>query len=356
MLEYIERWFKKYLSDSQAVYLALLLVGGLAAVIFFGTMLLPVIAAIVIAYLLDDIIEFMQRRGAPRTRAVITVYLVFVTLLIFVFFGLVPLLLGQVTALFQELPNMISKGQQALINLPNHYPFITERQIEQIIATIRGELTEAGRHMVSFSLSSLTGLITIIVYLVLLPLLVFFFLKDKALILSWVRGNMPAERTLMAQLWRKLDEQIGNYVRGKIWEILTVAIVTSVAFLVLGLNYAILLGALVGLSVIVPYVGAIVVTVPVILIAFFQWGLGSEFLYVAIAYSVIQALDGAVLVPLLFSEVVNLHPIAIIVAVLFFGGLWGFWGVFFAIPLATLIQVIIMVWPRTSADSTAGPK
>jgi putative permease len=354
MFQYVARWFKKYLSDSQAIYLALLLAGGLAVVIFFGATLLPVFAAIVIAYLLDDLIDFMRRRGAPRMQAVIFVYLVFVALLMFVFFGLVPLLLGQVTAFFQELPNMISKGQEALMNLPSHYPFITEEQIGQIIATVRKELTDAGRHIVSLSLSSLAGLITIIVYLVLLPLLVFFFLKDKELILSWVRGYMPAERTLMARLWRNLDEQIGNYVRGKIWEILIVAIVTSVTFLVLGLNYAILLGALVGLSVIVPYIGAIVVTVPVILIAFFQWGWGSEFLYVAIAYGIIQTLDGAVLVPLLFSEAVNLHPIAIIVAVLFFGGLWGIWGVFFAIPLATLIQVIIMVWPRAVMDPNAG--
>ena len=354
MFAYIERWFKKYLSDSQAIYLALLLAGGLAAIVFLGTKLLPVLAAIVIAYLLDDLIDFMQRHGAPRMRAVIVVYLIFIALLILVFFGLVPLLLAQVTAFFQELPNMISKGQKALVNLPNHYPFISENQIEQIIVAIRSELTEAGRQVVSFSLSSLTGLITIVVYLVLLPLLVFFFIKDKALILAWVRGYMPAERTLMTQLWDNLDAQIGNYVRGKIWEILVVAVITSVTFLILGLNYAILLGALVGLSVIVPYIGAIVVTVPVILIAFFQWGWGSEFLYVAVAYGVIQTLDAAVLVPLLFSEAVNLHPIAIIVAVLFFGGIWGFWGVFFAIPLATLIQVIIMVWPRTSTDTTGG--
>ena len=69
-------------------------------------------------------------------------------------------------------------------------------------------------------------------------------------------------------------------------------------------------------------------------------------LYVISAYTVIQFLDGNVLVPVLFSEVVNLHPLAIIVAVLFFGGLWGMWGVFFAIPLATLIQAVINAWPR----------
>jgi putative permease len=107
-----------------------------------------------------------------------------------------------------------------------------------------------------------------------------------------------------------------------------------------------LLGVVVGLSVLVPYIGATVVTLPVAVIAYFQWGFTGDFGYIMLAYAVIQALDGNVLVPLLFSEVVNLHPIAIIVAVLVFGGLWGFWGVFFAIPLATLVQAVLSAWPR----------
>ncbi len=102
-----------------------------------------------------------------------------------------------------------------------------------------------------------------------------------------------------------------------------------------------------GLSVIIPYIGAALVTIPVLVVAFFQWGLTDDFYWVAFSYAVIQALDGNVLVPLLFSEAVNLHPIAIIVAVLFFGGIWGVWGVFFAIPLATLISAIVTAWPAS---------
>ena len=92
--------------------------------------------------------------------------------------------------------------------------------------------------------------------------------------------------------------------------------------------------------------GAVLVTLPVAMVGFFQWGLSSEFYYLCVVYLVIQAVDGNVLVPLLFSEAVNLHPVAIIMAILFFGGIWGLWGVFFAIPLATLIKAIINAWPR----------
>jgi putative permease len=112
------------------------------------------------------------------------------------------------------------------------------------------------------------------------------------------------------------------------------------------LRYATLLAVLVGLSVLIPYIGAVIVTIPVILVAFFQWGIGEHFVYLLVAYGVVQTLDGAILVPLLFAGAVNLHPLAIIIAVLVFGGWWGFWGVFFAIPLATVVKAILEDWPR----------
>ncbi len=121
-------------------------------------------------------------------------------------------------------------------------------------------------------------------------------------------------------------------------------------FVFLDLDYAILLATLTGFSVLVPFIGAVAVTVPIALVAFVQFGWTAPFAYVFVSYGVIQMLDGNVLVPWLFSEVNNLHPVAIIVAVLFFGGVWGFWGVFFAIPLATLVTAILESWPKTIAN------
>jgi len=143
-----------------------------------------------------------------------------------------------------------------------------------------------------------------------------------------------------------MNQQISNYLRGKALEIMIVGVVSWITFAVMGLNYAVLLGLLVGLSVLIPYIGAAVVTIPVALVAYFQWGIGADFYWLIFAYGVIQALDGNVLVPFIFSEAVNLHPVAIIVAVLVFGGMWGFWGVFFAIPLATLVKALLDAWPQ----------
>lgn len=346
-MQIVSDWFKRYLSDPQVVILAILLIGGFTVILFFGNMLAPVIASLVIAYLLEGVVRQLQRVGVPRFAAVLVVFVAFLAFLLFVLFGLLPLLSRQVTQLIQQLPNMIAQGQELLMQLPQRYPnIVSEQQAVEVVDALRSELASWGQGILSYSIASVVGVITLLVYLVLMPLLVFFFLKDKVRLCSWFRSYMPDDLDLAARVWSDVDIQIGNYVRGKFFEIMIVWVVSYVTFTFMGLQFAILLGMVVGLSVIIPYIGATVVTLPVAVIAYFQWGYGADFGYLLLAYAVIQALDGNVLVPLLFSEVINLHPVAIIVAVLIFGGLWGFWGVFFAIPLATLVQAVLSAWPR----------
>lgn len=143
-----------------------------------------------------------------------------------------------------------------------------------------------------------------------------------------------------------MNQQITNYIRGKVIEMVIVGICTYIAFIFLGLRYSLFLSVFVGISVLIPYIGAVVITIPVVLVTLFQWGIGPDFWTLLIAYLIVQGLDGNLLVPLLFSEAVNLHPLVIILSVVVFGGLWGFWGVFFAIPLATLIKAVMHVWPE----------
>ena len=143
-----------------------------------------------------------------------------------------------------------------------------------------------------------------------------------------------------------MNGQLFNYVTGKFIEMLIVASISYILFASLGLPYAVLIAILVGLSVIIPIFGAILVTIPVVLVGLYEWGLTQNFYWLLGLYLAIQMLDGNVLVPLLFSNRNNLHPVVIIISVLFFGGIWGFWGLFFAIPLATFIKAIINSWPE----------
>lgn len=353
----IARWVKKYFSDPEGVILALLLVVGFAVVIFMGEMLAPLLTSVVLAYLLEGVVSAMVRRGASRMFAVIIVFMLFVAIVLFVVLGLLPLLSGQITKFVQvQIPDMLARGQQFLLTLPQKYPnFISEEQVKAIITDVAGNLRNLGQTVVSWSIASISSVFALIIYLVLVPVLVFFFLKDKQMLVDWLTGYLPRERGLATRVWREMDLQIGNYVRGKVAEIIIVGAVTYVTFALMGVQYAMLLGALVGLSVIIPYIGAAAVTIPVALVAYFQWGWSSEFAWLMVAYGIIQALDGNVLVPLLFSEAVNLHPVAIIAAVLVFGGVWGFWGVFFAIPLATLVKAVISAWPRSTDEGKVEP-
>ena len=346
-MDKIIAWFSRHLSDPQVVGLTVLLAVGFASVYFGGYTLAPVFASVIVAYLLDGIVLTLVRNAAPRMVAVAIVFSCFMAVLLFVAFAVLPLLSQQATQLFQQLPLMIGRGQSALLNLLEGYPeLFSEEQIREIMMTLRVEAMQVGPRALSISIASLTSVITLLVYLILLPLLVFFFLKDKYAILDWLKAFLPDEKRLVKKVWREVDGQLGNYVRGKCFEIIVVGLASYVTFVLMDLQFALLLAVLVGLSVIIPYVGAVAVTFPVAMVAYFQWGMSSELFYLLTAYFLIQALDGNVLVPLLFSEVVNLHPVAIIVAILFFGGIWGFWGVFFAIPLATLVNAVMNAWPK----------
>ena len=344
-------WFKRQLSNPQVVFLALFLLVTVLVISYAGNILAPVIAGIVIAYLLEGLIGRMTRLGIPRSISVWLVFLSFVLFLTSLLFGLLPVLYNQLRGVVQEIPSILSRGQNALITLPEQYPdLISIEQVQEMIGLIRTQLTDYGQTLVTNSITGAVSIISIMIYAVLLPILVFFFIKDKEKILTWFQDLLPREHDLAARIWGDVDIQIANYIRGKFWEILIVWLATFVTFSFLDLQYAALLSFLVGISVLIPYVGAAIVTIPVMTIAWFQWGWSSEFITLSITYLVIQGLDGNLLVPLLFSEVVNIHPVAIIVAVLVFGGLWGILGIFFAIPLATLVQSIIVAWPKSMPD------
>lgn len=349
-MEPLKAWFKRTFSDPQVVVLGVFILVGALVILGFGAMLTPVFTALVIAYLLEALVTRLERLGVNRLLAVVFVFVLFMAVLVFLLFGLVPMLTRQLTQLVQALPGYVNRGQELLLELPRRYPeLFSEAQVQVILNELGAEVARLGQQLVGISLASVLNLVGLVIFLVLVPVLVFFFMKDKQKIISWLVNYLPRERSLVRSVWAEVEAQIANYVRGKVGEIIIVGAVTYLTFLWLGLQYAALLATVVGFSVLIPYVGAALATFPVALVAFFQWGWGWDFGYVMLAYAIIQALDGNLLVPLMFSEAVNLHPIAIIVAILVFGGMWGFWGVFFAIPLATLVQAVLNAWPRQSA-------
>ena len=352
MREVLTRWYQRYLSEEEAVILLMLLVVALVVMLVFGEILAPVLVAVILAYLMQGVANVLRHRGVPAELSVALSTLLFLGGFFAVLFVLAPLVWRQLVALIREAPAMIEAGRKVLVTLPEEYPvFFTQQQVNELTAAIQAEMASIGQILVTKGLSSIPSMLAAIVYLILIPLMVFFFLKDREQLVGWFGGFLPEKKPLLDRIWEELNLQFANYARGKGIEVLMIGVASYLVFAVFSLNYAALLGLLVGFSVIVPFIGAMLVTIPVMMVAYFQFGVTPDFYWVVGAYVVIQVLDGNVLVPLLFSEAVNLHPVAIVIAVLFFGGLWGLWGVFFAIPLATLVSAILSAWP--SSDSLA---
>ncbi|UJZ89834.1 AI-2E family transporter [Haemophilus seminalis] len=348
MLEMLRNWYIRRLSDPQTMGLLAILLFGFLAIYFFGNLIAPLLIAIVLAYLLEMPIRFLNLRlRFPRIMATILVFGSFISIATIFFLILVPMLWNQSISLLSDLPAMFNKLNEWLLNLPEHYPeLIDYSMVDSIFNSVREKILGFGESVVKLSLTSIMNLVSLGIYAFLVPLMMFFMLKDKKELLQGVSRFLPRNRHLASKVWIEMQQQISNYIHGKLLEILIVTLITYIIFLIFGLNYPLLLAFAVGLSVLVPYIGAVLVTIPVALVALFQFGVSPTFWYIIIAFAISQLLDGNLLVPYLFSEAVNLHPLAIIISVLIFGGLWGFWGVFFAIPLATLVKAVLNALPE----------
>lgn len=342
MRSLFNKFMQRFFSNEESVYFAILLIFSFFFIIFFGNVLLPVIISIVIAFLLNGFMTTLLRFNISQKLSLSITLIVFFGFYLSLFMAL-PSIGTEINNLLQNLPTIVSSFQQTLIEMNNYF---SEEDIDQIFANLSNQISV----LLSSALGQLAGTVSLmfnaILYAIMIPLMVFFFLKDKSILLPFASIILPKENGFMQSVFTEMNDQLFNYVTGKFIEMLVVATASYILFAFLGLPYAVLIAILVGLSVIIPIFGAILVTIPVVLVGLYEWGLTENFYWLLGFYLLIQVLDGNVLVPILFSSRNNLHPVVIIIAVLFFGGIWGFWGLFFAIPLATFIKAIINSWPE----------
>ena len=342
MQSLLDKFIKRFFSNEESVYFAILLIFSFFFIILFGNVLLPVIISIVIAFLLNGFMTTLIKYNMSQKLSLSVTLIVFFGFYLSLFMAL-PSIGTEINNLLQNLPIIVSSFQQNLIEMNNYF---SEEEIDQIFANLSNQISV----LLSSALGQLAGTVSLmfnaILYAIMIPLMVFFFLKDKSILLPIASIILPKENGFMQSVFAEMNDQLFNYVTGKFIEMLLVASASYILFAFLGLPYAVLIAILVGLSVIIPIFGAILVTIPVVLIGLYEWGLSENFYWLLGFYLLIQILDGNVLVPILFSTRNNLHPVVIIIAVLFFGGIWGFWGLFFAIPLATFVKAIINSWPE----------
>jgi len=350
VLEEINNLFRKIFSNEETLVFGMLLTVAFLILFFLGNILTPFLISIIFAYLLVGMQKRLEDYGFNSTIALILTYSFFLLLGIALMVWLGPLVYQQLQSLILEIPRWVNAFMIFAQNVPEKYPdLVSSDQITAFLQSLSGQITAISQDFLKASIAGIQNTVTIAINLILLPILVFFFLFDREPIISGFLNILPRERAMLKKVWIEMDGQLSNYARGKAIEIVIVGSTAAILFMYFGLDYIALLSVFVGFSVLIPFLGAFIVTLPVAAVGLLQFGLSFDFWFLMGAYIVLQILDGYLLVPILFSDAVKLHPVIIMLAVFVFGGMFGFWGVFFAIPIATLIKAIWNSWPENLA-------
>jgi putative permease len=348
MFEQVNKVLKNIFSNEETIIFSLAILLFFLVISFFGSILTPFMISIVVAYLLVGMQKKIQSYDVSANVALIITFSVFIITGAALLIWLVPLLYIQLQAFILDVPNLINNFLDFISGLPAKFPdLVSSEQISIFFQAVSEEISAIAQNIVKSSISGIQSAITFLLYIILFPILVYFFLFDRKNIIEGFIKIIPGKREMLTNIWAEMDIQLSNYVRGKTIEIFIVGIAAAIIFASLGLKYSALLSVLVGLSVIIPYVGAFLVTIPIVIVGLLQFGLGTEFYLLIGLYLLLQALDGNLLVPIIFSETVKLHPVVIILAVFIFGSMFGFWGVFFSIPIATFIKAVWNAWPSS---------
>ena len=352
MFDQINKLFNKLFSNEESLIFSLLILTFLLVLYFFGGLLTPFIISLIFAYLLIGLTKNLIKYGLTELVSLIISYVIFLLSGIGFLVWLIPLIFQQTQAFFIEVPVWLNNFRSFIEDLvQSNQELVSSDQISSFFTEFIGRLSSISQGVLDASISGIQDTLVFSIYLIMIPVLVFFFLFDKERIVRGFLMLLPKKRVMLSEVWIEMDDQLSNYVWGKGVEILIVGFAAAVIFGIMGLNYTALLSIIVGVSVLIPYVGAFLATIPVVVVAFLQFGIGFDLYMIVGLYLLLQALDGYLLVPILFSDAVKLHPVVIMLAVFVFGGIFGFWGAFFSIPLATFIKAVWNSWPSIPAKN-----
>lgn len=371
MISLFKNWYLRHFSTPGTTEFALVLVGAFLVVYYLMWLVGPLVVALCLAYCLDWAVRFgTHKLKLSRRSSSILTMLLFVGLSVGIMVFIAPKIVQQGHDFYTNLQNLsepttsidndedfettlAARGYELVKSMPDPIPsMFSEDEIKNYVVKGRAAiLSNTSSIFKNQIMPSVVNVMSWLVYMIIVPIFTFLMLANKHDLQRRMRTYiLPNNQAIIHEFWPKINSQIEGYIRGKLLHVFIITIVNTGAFLLLGLNYSFLLGFGVGLSVVIPYVGAAIITVPILLVSAFQFGFGATFAWVIAIYIVIQLLDSNVLTPMLFSKAMNLDAFSILCAIFIFGGLWGFWGVFFSIPLATFVRTLFIYWPNSVVE------
>ena len=311
---------------------------------WLGGILTPFLVGAILAYFGSPLVTWAQRHRIPRTLGTLLVILIILLLVLALLLVLIPLVQNEVTQLFRRVPELAA-------NLYAHLaPWLRDTlgiEISLDLASVKELITENLDSAEALTLKFLYGVkaggtvvLGILINLALIPVVMFYLLRDWDRIVARVDGLLP-RRWLprVRQIAHEIDRVLAEFLRGQLAVMGVLAVYYSIGLSIAGLQFALPIGILTGLLVFIPYVGFGLGLVLGLLAALLQWSGWPGFFAVLAVYGIGQLLENYVLVPLLVGDRIGLHPLAVIFALLAFGELFGFAGVLMALPVSAALLV-----------------
>lgn len=304
---------------------------------FLKAVLAPFLLALIISYVLNPIVNVLERRKVPRTVAVLLIYTVFITSLTVIFMNVSPVFIRQLKEMDEYLPELTKKAQSIIDriydneSLPEAVRIGIYDSLQEIEDTVSG--------WISHFVQSIGEKLNLLLIAVIVPFLAFYMMKDYKLIERTVLALVPQRyRKMSVRLVMNIDEALGNYIRGQILVCGLVGICAYLGYWIIGLPYPLLLASLVALFNIIPYLGPFLGAAPALFVA--STISLKMLIYVAVVNIVIQVLEGNVIGPQVVSRTLHLHPLTIILALIAGGELAGVLGLILAVPFVAVMKVI----------------
>ncbi|MDG3444011.1 AI-2E family transporter [Nitrospirillum amazonense] len=322
------------------------LVVGVALIWLLRGMLLPFVAGMAIAYLLDPVADRLEGFGLPRLAATCVVLLAFVVVVVLCVLLLVPLIQQQVTQLIESLPAIITwardETMQRIRSLMAALPPDDIERLRSAASEYVGTLVGWGADFIKNLFTGGAALFGLVSLLFITPVVAFYLLRDWDRMVATLDGWLPREHAeVVREQLRAVDRTLAGFVRGQATVCLALGAFYALAMTAVGLNFGLVIGLIAGILSFIPYVGTVVGFGASVGVALFQFhDLWREGLVVAL-YILGHLLEGYVLTPKLVGDKVGLHPVWVMFALLAGGSLFGFTGVLLAVPVAAVIGVLV---------------
>lgn len=322
--------------------------GFIAFVWLFHTILTPFVAALILAYLMDPLVDRLENLGLSRTMATVSGLLIFLVVFVLLALAAAPLLFNQLAALIAKAPEYVQRLQNLLAE---NGGWIIERiggperlqEIRNQLASSAGEAAKLAGGFITSLLSGGQVLVSILSLLVLTPVIAFYLVIDWDHMIAKVDGWLPRKQApVVRQLAREMDQSVADFLRGQALLCLLLGLFYAITLSLAGLHFGFIIGILTGILSFIPYVGSLTGFLISMSVAIAQfWPDWMMVVVIAVIFGVGQFLEGNVLQPRLLGHALGVHPVWLMFALLAFGSLFGFVGVMLAVPLAAIIGVLV---------------